>query len=779
MMKCSIVGLLLLLAIFQPAWGQESWVLLQEYDSPAYWAQGLYYDGKLLWHVDSDSGTGENTIYTMNPYNLEVIDSIPSPVDQPWGITATDSNFWLTNGHWGDPTPELVRIRTDTFAVDTSIEFEGYYFYGMTWDSVGGNLWISALEPPNWDRYILEFNPDSCEVVQWHFWPSNWSLGIQYWQGQLWTNTQDWYYPDFTMIMDINTWQMSNSLMAPDQAPEGIATNGVVWWLSYLRLDYHCIQKVIPPGVGVHDIAAYHSPLEDSSEIHTLIFSPTADFINYGSFPEFQVPFVLRVKEMPAGVEIYYDSLIYEPEIEPEEIVHIIYAPIILQPDTEYKFIFYSNLQTDQYRNNDTLKVTVRTASVIHDLAILTVLEPDSFEQQVLLYPEIRVQNVGDFVEPVAPVHLDIRHPNGSHSIFDAQVINFPPFSPPDIGEYLFTFDGQLPFDFNPGNDYRTVNCIVGMVHDVAPIQITSPEIFEPFGPITPSVVVANLGNFSENAFYTDCSIRDSLNQEIYWNHAVCPPLNPGQQYEMEFPTFAAPSPGMYIFIFVTQLGTDNVPENDSLPQASGVGIFWDIAPTVALNPGAILTPGALIPTAVMTNLGTEPAYAFYVYCLVDTESAPLYVLPQWMVVLEAGQSDTLTFQTISISQPALYRFRFITAWNLDINPANDTLEFWAELPLGIDENRAGRITEFQVDGGYPNPFNAQTSLIVYLPMQTQVGIDLYNLTGQRMRNLDFGQFPSGTHQITIEAEGLPSGIFLAVVRAGAWQKTLKLALLK
>jgi hypothetical protein len=54
--------------------GQESWILLQEYESPRNYALGMYYAGKLLWHVDWDSSENIHTVYTLNPYNLEVID---------------------------------------------------------------------------------------------------------------------------------------------------------------------------------------------------------------------------------------------------------------------------------------------------------------------------------------------------------------------------------------------------------------------------------------------------------------------------------------------------------------------------------------------------------------------------------------------------------------------------------------------------------------------------------------------------------------------------------
>ncbi|MBU1650721.1 hypothetical protein KKA00_00760, partial [bacterium] len=58
---------------------QDEWIMLEEYASPGEGARGLYYDGKVLWNVDNES----ETVFTLNPYNLEVIDIFASPVDQP------------------------------------------------------------------------------------------------------------------------------------------------------------------------------------------------------------------------------------------------------------------------------------------------------------------------------------------------------------------------------------------------------------------------------------------------------------------------------------------------------------------------------------------------------------------------------------------------------------------------------------------------------------------------------------------------------------------------
>lgn len=54
-MRTHVFLLSILLLAVQLASSQSYWTLLQAYPSPGNYALGLYYDGKLLWHVDWDS----------------------------------------------------------------------------------------------------------------------------------------------------------------------------------------------------------------------------------------------------------------------------------------------------------------------------------------------------------------------------------------------------------------------------------------------------------------------------------------------------------------------------------------------------------------------------------------------------------------------------------------------------------------------------------------------------------------------------------------------------
>jgi hypothetical protein len=895
-MKTLVIAVGVVLLLSSSLLCQESWQLLQEYPSPGEGARGLYYDGKLLWNVDNES----QTIFRLNPYNLVIFDTIPSPITSPWGLTRDSLHYWMTN--FGGDASQLVRISTDTFLVDQSFNFDAWYFYGLAYDSLQNHLWISAMDH-GYIKYLMEFDGDSGQVVAWHPWPYTWNLGLQYWNHALWTNTSDWNYPDLTYIYNLDSMTVDAQYICPMAVPEGIATNGVVWWISHFRDDAPYIWKLVPPGTELHDIAA-HTPImpPGSGILQELLITPSARFINYGGFPENDVPFVCRISESQGGGEIYYNRVVYPDGIAPEEIVTIEFNLALLQPNTDYYFVFYSDLPTDDYRNNDTLDFTVHTANVVapdHDLAILSIVSPNpAIPMPPTFWPTIIVQNQGNVPEPVAPVNLTIINPDQSSSTLNSQVtqlavdeidtIVFGSFSPVDTGEYTFTFDGVLPLDSDPVNDLRSIEATYGVVHDVAAINVTSPNPLMPMAPFTPKVIIANLGDFNEPAFYSYCSISDSVGM-VYNRQLLCAPINMGVYHELTFYSFNPPHPGLYRIYFETQLTNDQVPQNDSIAQTSSVGIIFDISPTTILyptstfsnepiqptvivtnlgtepspacdiycdidsvdgevlhlineisplnpdqvdtiyfseltlndpgvyhfkftthweadmiasndtiavfselvamifdiSPTSVLIPTStfsnepLQPTAIVTNLGTEPSPACEVYCDIDSVNGGMLHLASTVQPLSPAGLDTIYFNDITLNISRVYRFRFITHWEADMIGSNDTMTVFSELPAGVNSGRDLVIDHFSVSGGFPNPFNSRTNFEIRLPISAEVKIELYRLDGCRVLSHSFGYYSSGIHQISLAMDNLPSGIYLAQIKADKWHQILKIALLK
>ena len=67
---------------------------------------------------------------------------------------------------------------------------------------------------------------------------------------------------------------------------------------------------------------------------------------------------------------------------------------------------------------------------------------------------------------------------------------------------------------------------------------------------------------------------------------------------------------------------------------------------------------------------------------------------------------------------------------------------------------------------GYPNPFNGRITLEILLPQSGRYSLNIYNINGQKIRQLGSGFLRAGTHRFSWQASGrTSSGLYFLVVR--------------
>lgn len=89
-----------------------------------------------------------------------------------------------------------------------------------------------------------------------------------------------------------------------------------------------------------------------------------------------------------------------------------------------------------------------------------------------------------------------------------------------------------------------------------------------------------------------------------------------------------------------------------------------------------------------------------------------------------------------------------------------------------------------QLISSYPNPFNAETSILFELPSTGEAILTIHDARGEIVRVLLSSGLAAGSHALTWNArdnEGseLPSGVYIASLKSSAGQSTVKVLLLK
>tara|TARA_Y100000031_G_C8144107_1_gene349058 strand:- start:127 stop:966 length:840 start_codon:yes stop_codon:yes gene_type:complete len=85
----------------------------------------------------------------------------------------------------------------------------------------------------------------------------------------------------------------------------------------------------------------------------------------------------------------------------------------------------------------------------------------------------------------------------------------------------------------------------------------------------------------------------------------------------------------------------------------------------------------------------------------------------------------------------------------------------------------------FALYQNYPNPFNPVTTIHFNLPEDTDVTLNVYDLSGREIAELVTGRMTAGTHSVLWDAIDASSGVYIYQLTSGNTQLTKKLVLLK
>ncbi len=86
---------------------------------------------------------------------------------------------------------------------------------------------------------------------------------------------------------------------------------------------------------------------------------------------------------------------------------------------------------------------------------------------------------------------------------------------------------------------------------------------------------------------------------------------------------------------------------------------------------------------------------------------------------------------------------------------------------------------EFALSAAYPNPFNSTTTIEYALPFASDVTLNLYNLSGQRIETLAEGRLQAGVHRTMLDAGDMPSGLYFMKLEGAGLSLARKVMLIR
>lgn len=115
---------------------------------------------------------------------------------------------------------------------------------------------------------------------------------------------------------------------------------------------------------------------------------------------------------------------------------------------------------------------------------------------------------------------------------------------------------------------------------------------------------------------------------------------------------------------------------------------------------------------------------------------------------------------------------------NVDTDPLKLALR--GEVTTGVArESDRGIPTEFRLRQNYPNPFNPTTTLAYDVPVRANVRIEVIDVLGRLVKMLVDGAVLPGSHTVSIDMRGRPSGVYFLRMEAEYFQQVRQFVLLR
>jgi len=180
-----------------------------------------------------------------------------------------------------------------------------------------------------------------------------------------------------------------------------------------------------------------------------------------------------------------------------------------------------------------------------------------------------------------------------------------------------------------------------------------------------------------------------------------------------------------------------------------------------------------------------------------DGQIIPMVLRTNLYLPAGGNLSRTLSLTLSSTTMPGTYTVTAYTGEHPTVIEDFDSFTFEKSATDGLPEGPAtvtlsdGEVSEtFELPGtalpqatalkgNYPDPFNPTTTIAFDLAQAAPVRLAVYDLQGRQVADLVDGWRAAGSHEVTFDASGLASGLYLYVLQAGEVRSVGKMTLMK
>jgi hypothetical protein len=153
-------------------------------------------------------------------------------------------------------------------------------------------------------------------------------------------------------------------------------------------------------------------------------------------------------------------------------------------------------------------------------------------------------------------------------------------------------------------------------------------------------------------------------------------------------------------------------------------------------------------------------------------------------------QSKNIVESTVQVKYWDTHSNSWIIISDAALDMANNTISFstddignfyilTGDSPTSIKNTNDLIVEDYALLQNYPNPFNPSTSIEFYIGERSNVSLSVFNLLGQKIDDLVNEQMEPGIYNVSFDASGLASGVYLYQLRTDKIRISRKMQLLK
>jgi aminopeptidase N len=164
-----------------------------------------------------------------------------------------------------------------------------------------------------------------------------------------------------------------------------------------------------------------------------------------------------------------------------------------------------------------------------------------------------------------------------------------------------------------------------------------------------------------------------------------------------------------------------------------------------------------------------------------QTQRSPvLFQMPiELRVSFTSGPDTTVQFTQTVIDQTTAFSFSRVPA-NVTFDPDNEIVLKQATTNFVTDvRSDAVHPLQFTLEQNYPNPFNPVTMFRYEIPFSSSVDLRVFDLTGREVAVVVSGEQEAGAHVVSWDASAIASGTYFYRLRAGSFEETKKLIVVR